>query len=90
VNFTVSPVLIQNLGYQSDALGSAQLLPDGNYFFQASDIIYASGVKVHDAPTHALEVQPTTGESGDILFDLKTTISYRGFGLPNLYDSFVQ
>ena len=81
VNFTVSPVLIQDLGYQSDALGSAALLPNGNYFFQASDIIYASGVKVFDDPTHALEVKPTTGESGDIVFDLRTTISYRGFAI---------
>jgi hypothetical protein len=80
--------LIQDLGYQSNALGSAQLLPSGDYFFQASAIIYASGTPVLGAPTHALEVEPTTGESGNIVFDLKTTTSYRGFALPNFYDNF--
>ncbi len=83
-----TPVLIQDLGYQSNALGSAQLLPDGSYFFQASDVEYASGKIVRGAPTHGLEVVPTTGESGDIVFDLQTTSSYRAFGLPNFYDNF--
>ena len=88
VNKIASPVLIQELGYQSNALGSAQLLPNGNYFFQASDIIYASGFPVGNAPSHGLEIQPTTGESGNILFDLETSTSYRGFDIPNFFDYF--
>ncbi len=89
VNKIVSPILIQDLGYQSNALGSAQMLPNGDYFFQASDIVYSNGVPVRNVPTHALEVQPTSGESGNIVFDLKTTTSYRAFALPNFYDNFV-
>ncbi|WP_180539088.1 aryl-sulfate sulfotransferase [Nevskia soli] len=88
VNKIASPILIQDLGYQSDALGSAQLLPSGDYFFEASDITYASGIRVESHPTHALEVEPTTGESGNIIFDLETSTSYRGFALPNFYDNF--
>ncbi len=88
VNKIATPILIQDLGYQSNALGSAQLLPSGDYFFQASDIVYSNGVPVSGVPTHALEVEPTTGESGNIVFDLKTTTSYRAFALPNFYDTF--
>ena len=88
VNKIASPVLIQDLGYQSNALGSAELLSNGNYFFQASDVIFASGTRVLDVPTQALEVQPTTGEHGNLIFDLKSTTSYRGFAIPNLYDNF--
>jgi arylsulfate sulfotransferase len=88
VNKIASPILIQDLGYQSNALGSAQLLPGGDYFFQASDILYADGKPIAGVPTHALEVEPTTGESGNIVFDLETTTSYRGFALPNFYDNY--
>lgn len=80
---TVTPVVSANLGSQSTADGSAQLLPDGNYYFLSATIL-AQFFKYSSA---TLEVHPTgsTG-GGSFLLDIQGPSAYRGWTMPNLYD----
>jgi hypothetical protein len=45
----VTPVLSTSLGYFSTAMGSAQLLPDGNYFFLAGWVFNSGLTQLNDA-----------------------------------------
>ena len=74
-NFTVWPVLSQDLGVYSTALGGAQMLPNMNYFYQPG------------LPTYAIEIQPTPGglTGSQILNVSSTDYSYRAFQLSDLY-----
>ena len=77
VNMQVTPILLADLGYFSMALGTAELLSNGDYHFEAG---FAAG-----SPTYseAIEVHP----DATLGFTMKTAISpgYRSFRLPNLY-----
>lgn len=81
INKTVTPVLSQGLGYFSYALGSAQLLSNGNYFF-------LNGLVTPPTPpaSYAVEVLPTAGtENGSVIWNLESSKAYRGWLMPNLY-----
>ena len=75
-NMTVTPVLLQDLGVQTTALGSAGWLSNGNYYFQ-------TGLPA----TEGVEITPTGGVSGGQVLNLGTVdYSYRGWQMPNLYN----
>ncbi len=77
---TVTPVLTQNLGYYSLALGSAQLLSNGNYFFQP-------GLVAPKDWDYSQEYVPGAGTlSGTEVYNLESECeSYRSFRMPDLY-----
>jgi hypothetical protein len=78
-NRTASPVLSQDLGYYGFALGSAQLLANGNYFFQP-------GVVMPNSYSYGLELLPTAGTvDATTIFDMQSGTSYRSWMMPTLY-----
>jgi len=75
-NLSVTPVLLEDLGTPSTALGAAQLLSNGDYFFQ-------TGIP----STQAIEIKPTTSVLGSQVMNVGTVdYSYRGWQMPNLYN----
>jgi len=83
----VTPVVSFDLGAYSNAMGSAQLLGDGSYFFENA-IVYipqpesTQGFSLEIAPTPAA---PQVG-TADIQLDLAGPQHYRGWQMPSLYD----
>jgi hypothetical protein len=75
---TVTPVLSQDLGYYGLALGSAQLLDNGNYWFQPGTVPPTS-------QSYSLELQPTAAPDATTIYDLQAPTSYRSWLMPNLY-----
>jgi len=75
-NMQVVPVLLEDLGAKTTALGGAGLLSNGNYFFE-------TGLP----NTQAIEIQPTGGVSGTQVLNVQSVdYSYRGWQMPNLYN----
>jgi arylsulfate sulfotransferase len=85
---TVTPVVSFDLGSYSQAMGSAQLLGDGNYFFQNA-IVYVPGQQ--GAFGYSIELSgtgppaPQVGPA-DVLMDLTGPQQYRGWQMVSLYD----
>jgi hypothetical protein len=78
----VTPVLSQDLGVFSTALGSAQLLSDGNYFFMPGVVL----INVNSVKSYCLQILPTAGAvDGTQVYDLEGPESYRSWQVPNLY-----
>jgi len=78
---TVAPVISDNLGVFSDAMGSAQLLADGNYFFLAAIVVTSKGDFSHD-----IQMQPVAGtDSGPQVMNISGPAAYRSWQMPNLY-----
>jgi arylsulfate sulfotransferase len=78
----VTPVLSQDLGYFSTAMGSAQLLSDGNYFFVPA--IVPTGVGYIDS--YNMEILPgTSNGSGRTVFNIRGSEVYRGWQMQDLY-----
>ncbi len=74
----VTPVLSVDLGVYASALGSAQLLSNGNYFFMAGFAYGTTG--------YAIEILPTPGTlTGTQVFNMQGPISYRAWRMTNLY-----
>jgi len=79
---TVNPVLSQNLTYFSTAMGSAQLLNDGNYFFLPA--IVAVGTNKIDS--YAMEYDPKAGtDTGTKVLNIQGTELYRAWQMPDMY-----
>ena len=77
----VTPVMSVDLGVYSDAMGSAQLLADGNYFFQPATVVTGSTDN-----SFCIEIQPTPGtDSGVQVMSISGPGSYRSWQMPNLY-----
>jgi len=75
-NMTVTPVVLQDLGVKTTALGGAGYLSNGNYSFQ-------TGLPT----TQAIEIQSTTGVAGSQVLNVGSVdYSYRGWQMPNLYN----
>ena len=75
-NMTAKLIVNADLGDFSIALGSAQMLPDGNYHFHMGDIV------AKNSTTRAVEVEPT----GQIVYDMGIReIMYRSFRMQDLY-----
>ena len=83
----VTPVVSLDLGGYSSAMGSAQLLGDGNYFFENA-IVYV--LAQNASLGYSLELGPTPAapEVGpaDLILDVAGPQHYRGWQMPNLYD----
>ena len=82
VDKIVRPTLNADLGVYSGALGSAQLLPDGNFHFDAGFLLStsASGSPIYNG--QSLEVNL----SDQVVFGIQFgTLEYRSFRIPNLY-----
>jgi arylsulfate sulfotransferase len=78
-NMTVMPVLSQYLGEIAEAYGSAQLLSNGNYYFD-------SGL-VSNADAYCQEVLPTPGTiNGNTIYNIEGPSLYRSFRMSNLYN----
>jgi len=79
----VTPVLSVDLGYYSEAEGSAQMLGDGNYFFLLSlvplTLNNVVGISIEAAPT------PATG-AVNATVKIQGANHYRGWQVPNLYN----
>jgi arylsulfate sulfotransferase len=74
----VTPVLSVDLGVYASALGSAQLLANGNYFFMAGFAFGTTGF--------GIEILPTAGTlTGTQVFNLQGPISYRTWRMTSLY-----
>jgi hypothetical protein len=77
-NMRVTPVLSQDLEVFSIALGSAQLLLHGNYYFMPG--------LVNGTFSYHPEIVPTPGTvNGTIIYNLQGPISYRSFLMSDLY-----
>ena len=77
-----SPVLSTDLGSYSPAMGSAQLLPDGNYFFMSGWVLLYPNLN-----SYALEILPTAGtDTGTTVLNLEEGEGeYRGWQMTSLY-----
>jgi arylsulfate sulfotransferase len=77
----VTPAVSVDLGQFSTAMGSAQLLSNGNYFFVASIVVEASGVDSYD-----IEVTPTPAtDAGHQVLNMGGSEVYRDWLMPSLY-----
>jgi arylsulfate sulfotransferase len=83
---TVTPVVSFDLGNYSSAMGSADLLSDGNYFFenaivfvQAKEHTFGFSLEIGPSPA-APQVGPA-----DFLMDLAGPTHYRGWQMQSLY-----
>jgi arylsulfate sulfotransferase len=80
----VTPVLSADLGTYSIAMGSAQLLPDGNYFFMSGWVFVGSNLD-----SYALEILPTAGGMGTgttVLNVEESDAEYRAWQMTSLYN----
>jgi len=77
---TVTPVLSQDLGVKTTALGGAGLLSNMNYFF-------STGINTAVA-AEAIEIAPTAGHvTGTVVTNVQgSSYNYRGWQMPNLYN----
>jgi hypothetical protein len=77
----VEPVESVNLGVYSSAMGSAQLLADGNYFFLAAIVVGGGHLNGYD-----IQIQPTPGtDTGPQVMNIQGPASYRSWQMVNLY-----
>jgi len=79
----VTPILSQDLGYFSTAMGSAQLLSNGNYFFVPTIVV----VTANDIVAYDLQITPpgSGATTGTGVFNIRTPEVYRGWQMPSLY-----
>jgi hypothetical protein len=85
-NFTVTPIVSLDLGAYSTAMGSAQLLSNGNYFF-LNPIVFVSEQNSTFAFSEEFAPTPAAPQVGpaDVLMDISGPQQYRGWQMPNLY-----
>ena len=77
-----TPVMSADLGHFSGGNGSAQLLYNGNYFFQAGYVLS------HGTLTgYSLEILPTPGtDTGSQVLNIQGPSTYRAWRMANLYN----
>ncbi|MGA2738086.1 MAG: aryl-sulfate sulfotransferase [Bryobacteraceae bacterium] len=82
ITCTVAPVLSDSLGVYSEAMGSAQLMSNGNYFYLAAIV----SVPQMGYAGYSIGILPTSGtDTGTTIFGLRGPESYRAWLVPNLY-----
>jgi hypothetical protein len=78
-----TPVLSQDLGHYSTAMGSAQLLSDGDYYFFLGIVF----VNLATFNGYSEEIYPTSGTvKGTTVLDIQGFEGYRGWQMSNLYN----
>ena len=81
-NMQVNPALSVDLGTYSSAMGSAQLLGTGNYYFLSAVVINSKGETGYD-----IQIQPTAGtDSGVPVMNMSGPPAYRSWQMTNLYN----
>ena len=81
-NMQVTPVLSADLSVFSTAMGSAQLLVDGNYFFLPAIVPFSPSIFY----SYAIEIVPIAGTpTGPQSLNLQGPEAYRGWQMPSLY-----
>ena len=81
-NMTVTPQLSVDLGVYSTAMGSAQLLPNGSYFFLPAIVV----VTLNDVASDSIEILPTPGtDTGPQVLNLQGPEAYRAWRVASLY-----
>jgi hypothetical protein len=79
----VTPVISQDLGVYSAALGSAQLLSDENYFFMAGTVL--ASLSVDDS--YSIQLFPTVSTvNGTQVLNMQGPTAYRTWQMPSLYN----
>jgi hypothetical protein len=82
----VTPVLSADLGNYSTAMGSAQLLPDGNYFFMSGWVLGDNTLA-----SYSMEILPTAGtDTGATVLSVESQEEYRGWQMTSLYNPPIQ
>jgi hypothetical protein len=77
----VTPKISVDLGNFSNGNGSAQLLPDGNYFFLSGYVFSLSAID-----SYSIEILPTAGtDTGTQVLNIQGPSAYRAWLMPNLY-----
>jgi arylsulfate sulfotransferase len=78
----VVPVLSQSLGFYSPAMGSAQLLSNGNYFFLPAIV----AISAHNTVSYSMEILPRAGKiTGTTVLNIQGPESYRSWQMPTMY-----
>jgi len=81
-NMTVTPVLSADLGYYATAMGSAQLLSNGAYFFVPAIVL----LSLNQEAGYSIEILPTTGtDTGTTVLNLQGPEHYRGWQMTSMY-----
>lgn len=81
-NMKVTPVLLQDLGVKTTALGSAELL------LNTTPYSYSFGTGLNTTvPVETIEISPTTGATtGTVMLNVEgSAYAYRSWQMPNLY-----
>ena len=79
----VTPILSVDLGVFSAAMGSAQLLTDGNYFFLPAIVVLSASITA----SNSIEILPTRGtDTGTQVLNLESPEHYRAWQMPTLYN----
>ena len=83
----VTPIISLDLGGYSTAMGSAQLEPNGNYFF-VNPIYFVLAQRSTFAFSEEFSPSNPAPQMGPavVLFDLQGPQQYRGFQMPSLYN----
>jgi len=77
----VTPVISVDLGFYAQAMGSAQLLSNGNYFFLPA-LVPGNGTVY----SYSIEIFPTPGTlTGNQVSNVQGPEHYRAWRMPNLY-----
>ena len=86
-SMTVTPVVSFDLGGYSTAMGSAQLLSNGNYFF-ANPIVFVLAKGSTFAYSQEVGPTPAAPQAGaaDMLMNLTGPQQYRGWQMQSLYN----
>jgi arylsulfate sulfotransferase len=82
--WAVTPVVSFDLGGYSTAMGSAQLLDDGNYFFENPIVVVETSTYGFSLEINPSNPAPQVGPA-DVLLNLVGPEHYRGWQVPNLY-----
>ncbi|MFN7998540.1 MAG: aryl-sulfate sulfotransferase [Bryobacteraceae bacterium] len=78
----VTPVLNADMGVFGLAMGSAQLLSNGNYFFEPPYVVLG----LNSIAAYSIEILPTAGTgTGTQVLNMAGQQQYRAFRIPNLY-----
>jgi hypothetical protein len=78
----VTPILSMDLGVYSSSGGTAELLSDGNYYFNLAQVLTPTSKN-----SFSIEVLPTPKTLGGTqVLNVKTAESYRGWQMVSLYD----
>lgn len=85
-NMTVSPVVSLDLGGYSTAMGSAELLSNGQYFY-LNPIVFVLAKGSTFAYSEEFGPTPPAPQVGkaDVLLDISGPQQYRGWQMPSLY-----